>query len=57
MGKAPDEIRDEIEDTRERMTETTEAIRYRADVKTPAQDAVDEKKDSSSTKRVPPSPA
>jgi hypothetical protein len=26
MGKAPDEIRDEIEDTRERMTETAEAI-------------------------------
>jgi uncharacterized protein DUF3618 len=46
MGKAPDEIRDEIEDTRERMTETAEAIRYRADVKTRAKDAVVEKKDS-----------
>jgi len=46
MGKAPDEIRDEIEDTRERMTETAEAIRYRADVKTRAKDAVVEKKDT-----------
>jgi hypothetical protein len=46
MGKAPDEIRGEIEDTRERMTETAEAIRYRADVKTRAKDAVVEKKDS-----------
>jgi gas vesicle protein len=46
MGKAPDEIRDEIEDTRERMTETAEAIRYRADVPTRAKDAVVEKKDS-----------
>jgi Protein of unknown function (DUF3618) len=46
MDKAPDEIRDEIEDTRERMTETAEAIRYRADVKSRAKDAVVEKKDS-----------
>jgi hypothetical protein len=46
MGKAPNEIRDEIEDTRERMTETAEAIRYRADVKTRAKDAVVEKKDN-----------
>ena len=37
MGKAPDEIRGEIEDTRERMTETAEAIRYRADVQTRAE--------------------
>ena len=46
MGKAPDEIRDEIEDTRERMTETAEAMRYRTDVKARAKDAVVEKKDS-----------
>jgi hypothetical protein len=46
MGKAPDEIRDEIEDTRERMTETAEAIRYRADVKGRAKEAVAEKKDN-----------
>jgi Protein of unknown function (DUF3618) len=46
MGKAPDEIRDEIEDTRGRMTETAEAIRYRADVKTRAKEAVVDKKDS-----------
>jgi Protein of unknown function (DUF3618) len=46
MGKAPDEIRGEIEHTRERMTDTAEAIRYRADVKTRAKEAVVEKKDS-----------
>jgi hypothetical protein len=45
MGKAPDEIRGEIEDTRERMTETAEAIRYRTDVKARAKDAVVEKKE------------
>jgi Protein of unknown function (DUF3618) len=46
MGKAPDEIRGEIEDTRERMTETAEAIRYRTDVKTRAKEAVVEKKEN-----------
>jgi ElaB/YqjD/DUF883 family membrane-anchored ribosome-binding protein len=46
MGKASDEIRGEIEDTRERMAETSEAIRYRADVKSRTKDAVAEKKDS-----------
>ena len=46
MDKASDEIRGEIEDTRERMTETAGAIRYRADVKSRTKDAVAEKKDS-----------
>jgi len=46
MGKASDEIRGEIEDTRERMAETSEAIRYRADVKSRTKDAVAERKDS-----------
>lgn len=45
MGKAPDEIRGEIEDTRERMAETAEAIRYRTDVKGRAKEAAAEKKD------------
>ena len=38
MGKASDEIRGEIEDTRERMSETADAIRYRADVKSRTKD-------------------
>lgn len=46
MGKASDEIRGEIEETRERMAETADAIRYRADVKTRTKEAVAEKKDS-----------
>ena len=50
MGKAPDEIRGEIEDTRERMTETAEAIRYRADVPTRAKDAVLRRRTASSTR-------
>ena len=32
MGQTPDEIRAEIDETRERMSETVEAIGYRADV-------------------------
>ena len=46
MGKASDEIRGEIEDTRERMTETADAIRYRVDVKSRTKEAVAEKKDT-----------
>jgi len=46
MGKASDEIRGEIEGTRERMAETADAIRYRADVKTRTKGAVAEKKDN-----------
>jgi gas vesicle protein len=46
MGKTPDEIRDEIEQTREEMGETASAIGYKADVKTRAKEAVSDKKDA-----------
>ena len=46
MGQTPDEIRTEIEQTRARMTDTVEAIGYRADVKTRAKEAIVEKKDA-----------
>jgi hypothetical protein len=46
MGQAPDEIRREIEETRGRMTDTVEAIEYRADVKGRAREAMTEKKES-----------
>jgi hypothetical protein len=42
MGEEPDRIRDEIEDTRERMTETVEALAYKADVKSRAKDRLHE---------------
>ena len=40
MGQTPDQIREDIEETRERMSDTAEAIGYKADVKTRAKDAV-----------------
>jgi gas vesicle protein len=40
MGEDPGEIREEIEDTRVRMGETVEAIGYKTDVKTRAQEKV-----------------
>jgi gas vesicle protein len=40
VGKEPDEIRREIEDTRSRMTETVEAIGYKADVPARARESV-----------------
>jgi hypothetical protein len=43
MGEDPREIREEIEDTRERMGETIEAIGYKADVKTRTKEKVSEK--------------
>lgn len=46
MGKEPDQIRQEIEDTRARMGETVEAIGYKADVPARARESVQEKKDS-----------
>ncbi|MDQ3822456.1 MAG: DUF3618 domain-containing protein [Actinomycetota bacterium] len=46
MGQTPDQIREDIEDTRERMSETAGALGYKADVKTRAKDAVVEKKDA-----------
>jgi gas vesicle protein len=46
MGQTPDEIREDIEETRDRMSETAGALGYKADVKTRAKDAVVEKKDA-----------
>jgi gas vesicle protein len=40
MGKEPDAIREEIEETRERMSDTVEAIGYKADVPSRAKEAV-----------------
>ena len=46
MGKEPDEIRSELEQTRARMGETVEAIGYKADVKSRAKDSVQNTKDN-----------
>jgi gas vesicle protein len=46
MGEAPDDIREEIEATRERMGETAEALAYKADVKTRVKESVSDKKDA-----------
>jgi len=46
MGQEPEAIRDEIEHTRERMTETVDALGYKADVKGRAGDYVSDKKDA-----------
>lgn len=46
MGETPDQIRSEIEQTRERMGDTVEAIGYKADVKSRAKESVAAKKDS-----------
>jgi Protein of unknown function (DUF3618) len=46
MGETPDDIRDEIEDTRARMGDTVEAIGYKADVPNRMKESVSEKKDS-----------
>jgi Protein of unknown function (DUF3618) len=40
MGQAPDEIRDDIEETRARMTDTAEALAYKTDVRSRAKDKV-----------------
>jgi hypothetical protein len=45
MGKEPDEIRREIEETRSEMGETVEAIGYKADVKARTREAVTRRKD------------
>jgi gas vesicle protein len=50
MGQDPREIRHEIERTRERMTETVDAIGYRTDVKARTRDAVVERKDAAMSK-------
>ena len=46
MGETPDDIREEIEATRERMGDTVEALGYKADVKSRVKDSVGNKKDS-----------
>ena len=46
MGEDPREIRAEIEETRERMGDTVDALAYKADVKTRAKESVNEKVDT-----------
>ena len=46
MGETSDYIRQDIEETRERMGETVEAIGYKTDVKSRVKDSVTEKKDA-----------
>lgn len=50
MGQAPDDIRQDIEDTRERMSEKADALAYKADVPARAKDRVDDAKESVMTK-------
>lgn len=45
MGKEPDDIRREIEDTRARMGETVDALGYKADVKARAKESITDKKE------------
>ncbi len=46
MGEDPSAIRNEIEDTRERMGDTVDALAYKADVKSRAKESVSDKVDS-----------
>ncbi|CAN5655138.1 hypothetical protein BH24ACT26_BH24ACT26_12290 [soil metagenome] len=46
MGKEPDRIRQEIEDTRTRMGDTVEAIGYKTDVKSRTKESITNKKDN-----------
>jgi gas vesicle protein len=46
MAQTSEELRDEIEDTRERMGETMDALAYKADVPTRTKDWLGEKKDA-----------
>ena len=50
MGEDPRAIRTEIEETRERMGDTVDALAYKADVKTRAKESVSEKVDSLKSK-------
>jgi Protein of unknown function (DUF3618) len=52
MGEDPDMIRRDIEDTRERMGETVDALGYKADVKSRAKESVTGKVDSVKEKIV-----
>ena len=46
MGQEPDAIRQQIEETREQMSETVGAIGYKADVKSRAKESVSDKTDA-----------
>jgi len=46
VGKDPDLIREEIEETRSQMSETVEALGYKADVKSRVKDSISDKKDA-----------
>ena len=46
MGEDPDRIRREIEQTRAEMSETVDAIGYKADVKSRAKESLQDKRDS-----------
>jgi ElaB/YqjD/DUF883 family membrane-anchored ribosome-binding protein len=46
VGQEPDRIRAEIEATREEMSETVDALGYKADVKSRAKESLQEKRDS-----------
>jgi ElaB/YqjD/DUF883 family membrane-anchored ribosome-binding protein len=46
MGEDPDRIRRDIEATRDQMSETVDAIGYKADVPARAKDSLQEKRDS-----------
>jgi Protein of unknown function (DUF3618) len=50
MGEDPGQIRAEIEDTRERMGDTVDALAYKADVKTRAKESVSDKVDTLKSK-------
>jgi ElaB/YqjD/DUF883 family membrane-anchored ribosome-binding protein len=50
MGEEPRAIRAEIEDTRERMGDTVDALAYKADVKTRAKESVSDKVDTLKSK-------
>ncbi|MCW3002502.1 MAG: hypothetical protein JWQ20_1800 [Conexibacter sp.] len=52
MGEDPDLIRKDIEDTRDRMGDTVEALEYKADVKGRAKESVTEKVDTVKEKLV-----
>ena len=46
MGQEPDRIREEIEQTRAEMSETVDALGYKADVKSRAKENLQDKRDS-----------
>ncbi|MBO0744181.1 MAG: DUF3618 domain-containing protein, partial [Candidatus Dormibacteraeota bacterium] len=46
MGEDPQVVEEQIARTRERMSERTDALAYKADVKSRAQDAIAEKRDA-----------